>query len=102
MLAINLQKCRLNKITKDSYKWINVRKAGGFKWGSARVCSGSSAVNMFIKDLDAGVESLLIKWAGDMKHGRTVNTLEVGAKKKILNRLETWAQDKGKKFSADK
>lgn len=58
---------------------------------------------MFTNDLDAGIESLLIRFTDDVKLGRAKNTLEDRQRiQKDLDRLECWSRDKKMQFIVDK
>ena len=59
--------------------------------------------NIFINDLDEGVQGLLVKFADDKKLGGIANTLEDRNKiQNDLDRMEHWAESNRMKFSRDK
>ena len=59
--------------------------------------------NIFINDLDEGVQGMLIKFADDTKLGGIANTLEDRNKiQNDLDRMEHWAKSNRMKFIRDK
>jgi len=72
--------------------------AGGVPQGSVL---GPVLVNIFINDLDEGIESTLSKFAGDIKLGGVADMLE-GCAAIHEVRLESWAERKFVKFSKSK
>lgn len=79
--------------TKDNCKLIQVGVSGDFQWsptGPWGSVLGPVLTNIFIIDLDAGIEKFLSKSANNMKFGRTANTLEEGSTtQQDLDRMES-------------
>ena len=64
---------------------------------------GPLPFNVFINDLDAGLEGMLIKFADETKSGGAVDTLEGrGALQRGLDKLESWAITSRMKFNKGK
>ncbi|GAB0182192.1 hypothetical protein GRJ2_000684500 [Grus japonensis] len=64
---------------------------------------GSKLFNVFINDLDDGIESTFAKFSDDTKLGNEVNTSEGRAiLQRDLDRLEEWASKSSMKFNKDK
>ena len=71
------------------------------RWPRAR--PGSGLLNVFIKDLDDGIEKALIKFADDMKLGGTTSILEDRIRiQNDLDKLEKWTGKNRMKFNRDK
>uniref|UniRef100_A0A674JM42 Reverse transcriptase domain-containing protein n=1 Tax=Terrapene triunguis TaxID=2587831 RepID=A0A674JM42_9SAUR len=64
---------------------------------------GPALFNIFINDLDNGIESTLIKFADDTKLGGVASALEDRIKiQNDLDKLEKWSEVNGMKFNKDK
>lgn len=71
--------------------------------GWRRACPGSGLLNVFIKDLDDGIEKVLIKFADDTKLGGTTSILEDRIRiQNDLDKLEKWTGKNRMKFNRDK
>lgn len=71
--------------------------------GWQRACPGSGLLNVFIKDLDDGIEKVLIKFADDTKLGGTTSILEDRIRiQNDLDKLEKWTGKNRMKFNRDK
>ena len=64
---------------------------------------GPVLFNIFINDLDKGVQGMLGKFADDTKLGRIINTLKDRNKiQNDLDRMEHWTENNKMKFNSDK
>ena len=112
ILTGKVVKCGLNKITvswlTDQSQRVLIHGSSS-SWGkvTSGVPQGSVLglllFNVFINDLDEGIEGMLIKFADDTKLGGVGNTAEERIRfQNELNRLENWAQANKMNFNRDK
>uniref|UniRef100_A0A803T1G7 Reverse transcriptase domain-containing protein n=1 Tax=Anolis carolinensis TaxID=28377 RepID=A0A803T1G7_ANOCA len=115
-LANKLVKCGLDKTTvRWICNWLSERtqrvltNASSSSWKdvTSGVPQGSVLAlvlfNIFINNLDEGLEGTIIKFADDAKLGGIANTPEERSRiQNDLNRLERWAETNKMKFNRDK
>lgn len=58
--------------------------------------------NIFINDLETGVESMFIKLSNDTKLGGVARTLKGRIRRQNLDKLENWSEFKEIKLNRDK
>ncbi|KAJ7414316.1 hypothetical protein BTVI_41375 [Pitangus sulphuratus] len=108
ILLDRLSNCEMIRYTVHWEKnWLNVRAqsvlGNGATSGWQLVFLGPVLFNIFINDLDAGVQCTINKFAGDSKLGGAGDSLEgQEAFQKDLDRFEHWAIINGMKFTKSK
>jgi len=88
--------------SKNYHQWLGVQVETRDEWHSSGVSTGTGT-NIFISDMDNGIECTLSKFAGDTKLCGAVNMLERrDAIQRDPDRLERWGCAKLMKFNEAK
>ncbi|GAB0199627.1 cAMP-dependent protein kinase inhibitor alpha [Grus japonensis] len=89
--------------SKSCSQRLNVQVESDDEWRSSGVGIGSALFNIFVGDMDSGIESTVSKFADDTKLCSVVDTLEGrDAIQRDLDRLERWAHANRMKFNKAK
>ena len=78
--------------SKNCCQQLDVQGETSDEWCSSAAALGPALCNIFVGDVDSGIESTLSKFADDTKLSGVVETLERrDAIRRDLGRLERWA-----------
>lgn len=93
-----------NCLTSQAQNVLVSRIMSDWQWAPSGSISGLVLLNVFINDLDAGIECTLSEYSNDTKAGEAVDSSGRRKRpyKKIWRDLESWPITNHKKFNKDK